>query len=218
MLDTPSSEVVWRVLATHSIRQFPLHFPSPCVTVCHHISTGLYSWLLHKDSLLSGITVIWCQYRQLQERQCGTNQALTAFEMWWYMRRNQISSFDERDQSIYIGGSVSSVDHWQVSCAHHPAGFVLLVQAFVLQSCDAYWLPTPFSCFPFTSPTVRHRVPSRFNWTLTRNEFLDPSEAWNSLKSVSTHSQYKQHQWTDICQDEASFFISFVRIACFLWR
>jgi hypothetical protein len=33
MLGTPSSEVVWRVLATHSIRQFPLHFPShasPC--------------------------------------------------------------------------------------------------------------------------------------------------------------------------------------------
>jgi hypothetical protein len=33
MLDTPCSEVVWRVLATHSFRQFPLHFPSrasPC--------------------------------------------------------------------------------------------------------------------------------------------------------------------------------------------
>ena len=33
MLDTPCSKVVWRVLATHSIRQFPLHFPSrasPC--------------------------------------------------------------------------------------------------------------------------------------------------------------------------------------------
>ena len=33
MLDTPCSEVVWRVLATHFIRQFPLHFPtraSPC--------------------------------------------------------------------------------------------------------------------------------------------------------------------------------------------
>ena len=29
ILDTPCSEVVWRVLATHSIRQFPLHFPSP---------------------------------------------------------------------------------------------------------------------------------------------------------------------------------------------
>jgi hypothetical protein len=41
MVDTSSSEVVWRVLATHSIRQFPLHSP-PCVTVCHDISTGLY--------------------------------------------------------------------------------------------------------------------------------------------------------------------------------
>ena len=33
MLDTACSEVVWRVLATHSIRQFPPHFPSrasPC--------------------------------------------------------------------------------------------------------------------------------------------------------------------------------------------
>ena len=33
MLDTPRSEIVWRVLATYSIRQFPLHFPSnasPC--------------------------------------------------------------------------------------------------------------------------------------------------------------------------------------------
>jgi hypothetical protein len=35
MLDTPCSEVVWRVLATYSIRQFPLRFPScasPCTT------------------------------------------------------------------------------------------------------------------------------------------------------------------------------------------
>jgi len=33
MLDTPCSEVAWRVLAIYSIRQFPLHFPSrasPC--------------------------------------------------------------------------------------------------------------------------------------------------------------------------------------------
>jgi len=33
MLDTPCSEVVWRVLDTHCIRQFALHFPSrasPC--------------------------------------------------------------------------------------------------------------------------------------------------------------------------------------------
>jgi hypothetical protein len=29
-------------------------------------------------------------------------------------------------------------------------------------------LPTPFASFPFTSPPVRHRVPSRFNWTLRK--------------------------------------------------
>jgi len=28
MLDTPCSEELWRVLATHSICQFPLYFPS----------------------------------------------------------------------------------------------------------------------------------------------------------------------------------------------
>jgi hypothetical protein len=33
MLDTPCSEVVWRLLSTHSIRQFPLHFPS-CASPC----------------------------------------------------------------------------------------------------------------------------------------------------------------------------------------
>ena len=42
MLDTPCSEVEWRVLATHSIRQFPPSLPHPCVTVCHHISTWLW--------------------------------------------------------------------------------------------------------------------------------------------------------------------------------
>jgi hypothetical protein len=45
MLDTPCSEVVWRVLATHSIHQFPLHFPSresPCAITFQHYCTYLY--------------------------------------------------------------------------------------------------------------------------------------------------------------------------------
>jgi hypothetical protein len=37
--------------------------------------------------------------------------------------------------------------YWQASCTHQPAGLVLLVEACVLQSRDAYLLPTPFSCF-----------------------------------------------------------------------
>ena len=42
MLDTPSSKVVWRVLATHSIRQFLLHFPSlvPCAITFQLVSTS----------------------------------------------------------------------------------------------------------------------------------------------------------------------------------
>jgi hypothetical protein len=48
MLDTPSSEVVWRVLATHSIRQFPLHFPSrasPCA-ITYQLDS-IYNSYLH---------------------------------------------------------------------------------------------------------------------------------------------------------------------------
>ena len=45
MLDTPCSDVVWRVLATHSIRQFPLQFPSrasPCAIIFQLHSTSVY--------------------------------------------------------------------------------------------------------------------------------------------------------------------------------
>jgi len=44
MLDTPCSEVVWRVLATHCIRQFPLHFPPLCNRVPSH-----FNWTLHNN-------------------------------------------------------------------------------------------------------------------------------------------------------------------------
>ena len=43
MLDTPCCEVVYRVLATHSIRQFPFHFPSrasPCAITFQLQSTN----------------------------------------------------------------------------------------------------------------------------------------------------------------------------------
>ena len=46
MLDTPCSEVVWRVLTTHSTRQFPLHFPSrtsPCAVTFQMESTVIFS-------------------------------------------------------------------------------------------------------------------------------------------------------------------------------
>jgi len=37
---------------------------------------------------------------------------------WWHTRRNQIWFSSETDESIYIGGGVSSVGCWQPRCAH----------------------------------------------------------------------------------------------------
>ena len=56
MLDTPCSEVVWRVLATHCIRQFPLHFP----TVRHRVPSR-FSWTLpsYKTSFQSISRFLW---------------------------------------------------------------------------------------------------------------------------------------------------------------
>ena len=58
MLDTPCSEVMWRVLATHSIRQFPLQFPpraSTCAIMYQTHSTNL-------ELIQYGIRrVIWLQ-------------------------------------------------------------------------------------------------------------------------------------------------------------
>jgi hypothetical protein len=63
MLDTPCSEVVWRVLATHSIRQFPLHFlsrASPCAITFHTQSTyiGNTTSLFGKSRVLSNVPAI----------------------------------------------------------------------------------------------------------------------------------------------------------------
>jgi len=89
MLDIPCSEVVWRVLATHSIRHFPLHFPSrasPCaitfqldsktsvntnwnVTPIHRKFHSFQSFTVYKPKCMgmAGATSRWCGwwYRRL---------------------------------------------------------------------------------------------------------------------------------------------------------
>ena len=55
-----------------------------------------------------------------------------------------------------------------------------------MKRCEGDWLPTPFASFPFTSPPVRHRVPSRFNWTLQYGSFLLSPDCWPS----GTHGWY----------------------------
>jgi hypothetical protein len=67
----------------------------------------------------------------------------------------------KRTSQFKSAGGVSSVDYWQPSCAHQPAGFVLPEQACVLQLRDAYWLHNPFSCLPslfLPCVTVCHHI------------------------------------------------------------
>ena len=50
MLDTPCTEVVWRVLATHCILQFPLHLPSrasPCAITFQLESNNLLHCIVY---------------------------------------------------------------------------------------------------------------------------------------------------------------------------
>jgi hypothetical protein len=54
MLDTPCCEVVWRVLATHSIRQFPLHFPSLASRVPSH-----FNWTLTLKRILHSYVYVY---------------------------------------------------------------------------------------------------------------------------------------------------------------
>jgi len=76
MLDTPCSEVVWRELATHSILQFPLHFPS-------HASTCV-------------ITL------QLESTRCSKIFAVTNYlrSHTWHMRRKASS----RSRKVSVTG------------------------------------------------------------------------------------------------------------------
>jgi len=60
--DTPCSEVVRRVLATHSIRQFPLHFPSrasPCaITFQLESTTEQYDWGFQGFGIYSDLIIL----------------------------------------------------------------------------------------------------------------------------------------------------------------
>jgi len=59
MLDAPCSEVVWRVLATYPICQFPLHFPSraSCAITFQLESTTWKTWSLETNKGL--IRYLW---------------------------------------------------------------------------------------------------------------------------------------------------------------
>ena len=83
--------------------------------------------------------------------------------MWWHTRRNRFRlSAKWTIPFKSVGASVQSTTGSRgVRVSGSNAGYTM----FRVRVQD-YWLPTPLAYFPFTFPTVRHRVPSGFNWAL----------------------------------------------------
>jgi hypothetical protein len=97
----------------------------------------------------------------------GSRQMLSTFETWWHTGRNQIWFF-QRNGRVHLnrrGASVQSTTGSRGVRISGSNGSNAGYSMFWGRVLD-YWLPTPLVCFPFTSTTVRHRVPSGFNWAL----------------------------------------------------
>ena len=72
MLGTPCSEVVWRVLATHSIRQFPLQFPSLRHRVPAHFNWSL-AWSVWQipDTVCAVLSSWWWTEKPSETRRAS---------------------------------------------------------------------------------------------------------------------------------------------------
>jgi len=161
---------------------YPLHSPvSPslpilCVTVCHHISTGLYQGYLlaGKDDRCVGLTALPSSYADSLEfgnlnlvEPSGPVQACngTALEASWnVMAHAQTPDFVfRRNGRVRLnrrGRQFSWLLAVEVCIGGSNAGYTM---------CEGYWLPTAFVSFSFASLPVLQRVPSHFNWTLYRS-------------------------------------------------
>jgi hypothetical protein len=119
MLDKPSYEVVWRVRVTHSIRQFPLHFPSrasPCAIMFHLDSTHrafVDCYMFGTEPLeLSGVSMdLWSLTRawllQLRETPkflelflsflpvTNLNAVKWRWKRSWHAKHEQLSGWEE---------------------------------------------------------------------------------------------------------------------------
>ena len=103
MLNTPCSEAVWRVLATHSIRQCPLHFPSrasPCAVTFQLESTA--ASIMNVDSFKD-----WPRNRRLRNLQ----QLVCTPD-------NRPLMVDPVDQSTYWRSCRSSWQQWKRCAAN----------------------------------------------------------------------------------------------------
>jgi hypothetical protein len=100
-------------------------------------------------------------------------------------------SFDETEKSMWPGGGCSSVDHWQPRCAGQLVAIVPCWRGYAPRSCEACWIPTRFSCYPFTSPPTHRRVPCHVNRALLK------------LTSMTWYFWFSQHYFWRFTSSDA---------------
>jgi hypothetical protein len=106
----------------------------------------------------------------------------SAVRIRWHTRRNQISSFGETGESMWLGGGDSSIDYLQPSSEGQLVAFVLCWTDCAPRCCKACWTLTPFSCYPFTCPPSRRRVPCRINRALLQMDVY----LWRNMIALPT--------------------------------
>jgi len=103
MLDTPCSEVVWRVLATHCIRQFPLHFLS-----LRHRVPSHYNWSLpNKQTDWQTNTTLFCT------RHYGLCVSNTNLKTWDVKRTALFCVITQRVVVIYYRRFGTTYRRWE---------------------------------------------------------------------------------------------------------
>ena len=113
MLDTSCSEVVWRVLAAHYIRQFALHFPSRASRV-----PSFFNWTLHTDRRE---TEGRFTYNVTNAKHCQSCNHLSQFSAWPFPTLRHCRSpmgvkRHSHEESNFTARSLSPFHH---SCSHY---------------------------------------------------------------------------------------------------
>jgi hypothetical protein len=148
---------------------------------CWNLTANIESWVLTESVLATGL----CSFKvetTVALHGCSCRLRLKCdgicAETRFLLSAKRTSPFKS------AGASVQSTNgSWAVRISLQ--GFVLLVQACVLQSCDAYWLPTPFSCFPFTSPPVCHHTANGQFWAFRVNT-VESLDCWDKISATFT--------------------------------
>ena len=151
------------ILLQNIIKDFVLHLLwSPTATFAY---PNFFLIIIHSSSVCSGTR---------SQLKCDGTRAKTRFRL----SAKRTSPFKSAGASVQ-----STAGSRGVCISSSNAGYTN-----VPRQCEGYWLPTPFASFPYTSPPVRHRVPSHFNWSLT-----------SAMKAVFLHVSFDNVLLTGCC-------------------